>query len=85
MLVPQDKIGTVTFVSSVMVVKHGTQPSTLVFAQLDLSGTDTHVSIHAMVEEFLTKQADNVFALLVTGMELHVLFVPTLKSGQDQD
>ena len=52
MVALQDNIGMETFVFYVMEAKHGIQPSTLVFVQLDLSGMDTHASTHAMVEEF---------------------------------
>ena len=65
-----------------MVVKHGTQPSTLVFALLAQSGTDTHAMIHAAEEESSIPPAVNVSAQQVTGTEDHVSSVPILKSGQ---
>lgn len=49
------------------------------------SGTDTHVLIHAQVEEFLTLSVANVFAPLVIGMAHHASSAQTLKFGLLQD
>lgn len=81
----KDNIGMETFVFTVMVDKPGTQLLTLVSVHQDQSGTDMLVSTHAAEEESLMPQADNVFAQLVTGMELHALFAQILKSGHHQD
>lgn len=77
--------GTEISVFIAMVDKHGTQPLTLVLAPQEASGTDTHVSIHVQVEEFLMLLVANVSAQLVTGMVLLVLFAQILKYGQLQD
>ena len=53
------------------------------FAQLDQSGTDIHVSTHAMVEEFWIKPVPNVSAQQETGTVLHVLSAQILKLGQN--
>lgn len=64
------KTGMETSAYSVSVDKPGTLPSILVFVQMDQSGMDMHVLIHAQEEEFWMPSVVNASAQLVTGTVL---------------
>ena len=66
----QAKTGMEISVYSASVDKPGTLPSTLVFVQMDQSGTDMHALTHAQEEEFWMPLVVNASVQPVTGTVL---------------